>query len=88
MQTGDLVVSIGGRDVKWLPHDRVVAAIRDSGDTLHMTLVTPITNPSPSYFQLTKVTKNASSYIIFSFFRTFCSVIIYSILKIEMKKIV
>uniref|UniRef100_A0A6A7FWI3 Rhophilin-2-like isoform X1 n=1 Tax=Hirondellea gigas TaxID=1518452 RepID=A0A6A7FWI3_9CRUS len=53
MQENDLVVSISGRDVKWLPHDRVVSAIRDSGDTLHMTLVTPLQTTQP-YYQLTK----------------------------------
>lgn len=53
MREGDIVVSIGGRDVKWLPHDRVVGAIRDSGDTLHMMLVTPMHAPAP-YYQLAK----------------------------------
>jgi len=38
---GDLVVGIGSRDVRWLPHERVVTAIRDCGDCLTMTLVTP-----------------------------------------------
>jgi len=42
---GDLVVGIGPRDVRWLPHERVVAAIRDQGDCLTMTLVTPCGQP-------------------------------------------
>ncbi|XP_066946603.1 rhophilin-2-B-like [Macrobrachium rosenbergii] len=41
MNEGDLVVCIGTRDVKWLPHDEVVDLIRNAGNTLNLTLVTP-----------------------------------------------
>ncbi|KAK7084774.1 hypothetical protein SK128_001972 [Halocaridina rubra] len=41
MNEGDLVVCIGTRDVKWFPHDEVVDLIRNAGNTLNLTLVTP-----------------------------------------------
>lgn len=51
MQEGDLVVGIGSRDVKWLPHDEVVGLIRDSGNTLSLTIVTPC---DKTYYKLPK----------------------------------
>ncbi|KAF2366268.1 BRO1 domain [Trinorchestia longiramus] len=53
LQENDIVVAIGGADVKWMPHDRVVSAIRESGDCLEMMVVTPLLAPPP-YYQLTK----------------------------------
>ncbi|XP_018027107.1 rhophilin-2 isoform X2 [Hyalella azteca] len=53
LQENDIVVAIGGQDVKWMPHDRVVAAIRESGDCLHMMVVSPLQAP-PYYHQLSK----------------------------------
>lgn len=52
MNEGDLVVSIGNRDVKWMPHDEVVSLIRDAGNTLNLTLVTPC---DKTYYKLPKV---------------------------------
>ncbi|XP_071535406.1 rhophilin-2-A isoform X2 [Panulirus ornatus] len=51
MNEGDLVVCIGTRDVKWMPHDEVVCLIRDSGNTLGLTLVTPC---DKTYYKLPK----------------------------------
>ncbi|KAK4292205.1 hypothetical protein Pmani_035008 [Petrolisthes manimaculis] len=51
MNEGDLVVSIGTRDVKWMPHDEVVGLIRDAGNTLNLTLVTPC---DKTYYKLPK----------------------------------
>lgn len=51
MQEGDLVVGIASRDVKWLPHDEVVGLIRDAGNTLTLTIVTPC---DKTYYKLPK----------------------------------
>ncbi|CAL4069714.1 unnamed protein product [Meganyctiphanes norvegica] len=51
MQEGDLVVGIGSRDVKWMPHDEVVGLIRDSGNSLSLTIVTPC---DKTYYKLPK----------------------------------
>ncbi|XP_069164895.1 rhophilin-2-A isoform X1 [Procambarus clarkii] len=48
---GDLVVCIGNRDVKWMPHDEVVGLIRDAGNMLSLTLVTPC---DKTYYKLPK----------------------------------
>lgn len=48
---GDLVVCIGTRDVKWMPHDEVVGLIREAGNTLNLTLVTPC---DKTYYKLPK----------------------------------
>ncbi|XP_050689411.1 rhophilin-2-B-like isoform X1 [Eriocheir sinensis] len=51
MSEGDLVVCIGTRDVKWLPHDEVVSLIREAGNSLALTLVTPC---DKTYYKLPK----------------------------------
>ncbi|RXG73688.1 Rhophilin-2-B [Armadillidium vulgare] len=38
---GDILVSISGKDVKWLPHEDVVTLIREAGNSLNLGLVTP-----------------------------------------------
>ncbi|XP_076067247.1 GTP-Rho-binding protein rhophilin isoform X2 [Oratosquilla oratoria] len=48
---GDLVVAIGSEDVKWLPHDEVVTLIREAGNSLRLTLVTPT---DKNYYRLPK----------------------------------
>lgn len=46
------MVCIGTRDVKWMPHDEVVGLIREAGNTLNLTLVTPC---DKTYYKLPKV---------------------------------
>lgn len=64
MHEGDLVVGISTRDVKWLPHDEVVNLIRDAGNTLSLTLVTPC---DKTYYKLPKVSTSVGFFIQFFF---------------------
>merc|ERR1719318_2283617 len=42
VREGDILVGIGGRNVKWDTHDQVVAKIREAARYLKITVVTPI----------------------------------------------
>ena len=42
MREGDILVGIGGRNVKWDTHDQVVVKIREAARYLKITVVTPI----------------------------------------------
>jgi C-terminal processing protease CtpA/Prc len=42
MKDGDYIVGINEQDVKWSPHDQVVALIKKSGNALKLKLVTPM----------------------------------------------
>ena len=42
MKEGDYIVGINEVDVKWSPHDEVVALIKSSGNTLKLKVVTPM----------------------------------------------
>ena len=42
MKEGDYIVGINEHDVKWSPHDEVVALIKSSGNTLKLKVVTPM----------------------------------------------
>ena len=42
MKEGDFIVGIIDKDVKWAPHEEVVALIKASGNSLTMKLVTPV----------------------------------------------
>ena len=42
MREGDFIVGIAEKDVKWSPHEDVVALIKASGNSLTMKLVTPV----------------------------------------------
>ena len=42
MKEGDYVVKVGYSDVKWAAHEEVVRRIRESGRSLHITVVTPV----------------------------------------------
>ena len=44
MKEGDFIVSIAEEDVKWAPHEEVVALIKSSGNNLNLKIVTPIDN--------------------------------------------
>lgn len=49
---GDILVTISGKDVKWLPHEEVVQLIREAGNSLNLGLVTPC---EKSIYKLPKV---------------------------------
>ncbi len=42
MKEGDFIVGIGDKDVKWAPHEEVVALIKASGNNLNLRIVTPV----------------------------------------------
>ena len=42
MKEGDYIVGINEEDVKWSPHDEVVALIKASANSLKLRVVTPM----------------------------------------------
>jgi C-terminal processing protease CtpA/Prc len=44
MKEGDFIVGIAEEDVKWSPHEEVVALIKTSGNNLNLRIVTPVDN--------------------------------------------
>ena len=42
MKDGDYIVGINDHDVKWSPHDEVVALIKAAGNSLKLSVVTPM----------------------------------------------
>ena len=44
MKEGDFIVGIAEEDVKWSPHEEVVALIKSSGNNLNLRIVTPVDN--------------------------------------------
>ena len=42
MKDGDYIVGINDHDVKWSPHDEVVALIKAAGHALKLSVVTPM----------------------------------------------
>jgi C-terminal processing protease CtpA/Prc len=42
MKEGDYIVGINEDDVKWSPHDEVVALIKVAGNALKLRVVTPL----------------------------------------------
>lgn len=64
VKEGDFIVSISERDVKWAPHDEVVALIKNAGDSLTMKLVTPMDR---NYLKVYKFDINVKLFILHIF---------------------
>lgn len=54
IKTGDFIIRIGGVNVKWLEHGKVVQLIRDAGQRLVLHLVTPLDKHYTNNNQITK----------------------------------
>ncbi len=59
MKEGDFIVGIGDKDVKWAPHEEVVALIKASGNNLNLRIVTPV---DKRHTAIGKVTFDTSYY--------------------------
>ncbi len=47
VREGDVIIGIGGRDVKWSSHEQVVAAIKAAKNVLSLNLIFPVEKPAP-----------------------------------------
>ena len=54
MKEGDYIVGINEDDVKWSPHDEVVALIKASANSLKLRVVTPMDGKPKVIFQPNK----------------------------------